>query len=285
MSTATAPATEGPGGETLPPLPSPVRARLKVQVARLLLIVGLLAAWQTFSGNPGDRLVLIDEFYVSTPLAMLDAIRHWIERGVLLPNVLVTLQETVVGFVVGALLGMIAGFLLGTNRYLSAVFSPILAALYAIPRLALIPLFLLWFGLGIGAKLALVITVVFFLVFYNTESGVRDVDQGLVDVLRVMKANRWHVHTKVTIPSALTWIIAGLRVSVPYALVAAVTGEMTASNSGMGFLIIRASGQFNTAGVFGGILVLMVLALLLGAIVTFVEARLLGWKSDRVQAR
>ena len=97
-----------------------------------------------------------------------------------------------------------------------------------------------------------------------------------------MKASRWHIHTKVTIPSAMTWIIAGLQVSVPYALVAAVTGEMTASNSGMGYLIIRASGQFNTAGVFGGIFVLMVLALLLGAVVAFLEKRLLGWKTDRL---
>jgi NitT/TauT family transport system permease protein len=265
-------------------VPSPTRRRLQMQAARIMVIVAILFAWQIFSGAPGTPFALIDDFYISRPSAMFEVLRIWMEKGILIPNILVTLQETVLGFVIGALLGMTAGFLLGTNRYLGSLLSPVLAALYAIPRLALIPLFLLWFGLGIGAKLALVITVVFFLVFYNTESGVRDVDSGLVNVLRVMKASRWHVHTKVTIPSALTWIIAGLRVSVPYALVAAVTGEMTASNSGMGFLIIRASGQFNTAGVFGGILVLMVLALLLGAIVTVLEGRLLRWKTDRVQA-
>jgi NitT/TauT family transport system permease protein len=270
--------------ELLSLLPSPGRRRMKVLIGRIVLIIGLLAAWELFSGPPGGRLTLVDEFYISKPSAMFDSIRNWIEQGVLFTNIGVTMQETLLGFVVGAALGMLVGFLLGTSPYLSAVFSPIVAALYAIPRLALIPLFLLWFGLGIGSKLALVITVVFFLVFYNTHSGVRDVDQGLVDVLRVMKASRWHIHTKVTIPSAMTWIIAGLRVSVPYALVAAVTGEMTASNSGMGYLIIRASGQFNTDAVFGGIFVLMVLALLLGAVVAFLEKRLLSWKTDRLHA-
>ncbi|MDX3663742.1 ABC transporter permease [Streptomyces sp. ID05-26A] len=207
--------------------------------------------------------------------------KHRIEQGVLLSSISVTLQETLVGFVIGAALGLVVGFVLGTSRTLSDILSPILAALYAIPRLALIPLFMLWFGLGFGSKLALVITVVFFLVFYNTHSGVRDVDQELVGVLKVMKASRWQVHTKVTIPSAMTWIIAGLHVSVPYALVAAVTGEMVASNRGMGYLIIRASGQFNTAGVFGGIAVLMALALVLTAVVHWLERKLLSWKSEK----
>jgi NitT/TauT family transport system permease protein len=260
------------------------RRRVWIQVGRVAIVLGVLGFWQLFSGPPGERMTLIDEFYISEPTAMYRSIQSWVEQGQLWGNIGVTLQETLLGFGLGAALGMIVGFLLGTSPVLSAVFSPIVAALYAIPRLALIPLFLLWFGLGLGSKLALVTTVVFFLVFYNTHSGVRDVDQGLVDVLKVMRAKKWHIHTKVTIPSAMTWIIAGLRVSVPYALVAAVTGEMTASNSGMGYLIIRASGQFNTAGVFAGIFVLMVMALLLGAVVTLLEHRLLSWKTDRLAA-
>jgi NitT/TauT family transport system permease protein len=252
--------------------------RYKVQIARTLVIVGLLLAWQLFSGRPGDRFVLVDEFYVSQPTAMVEAIRAWWEQGLLVSSILITLQVTLLGFAIGALLGMITGFLFGTVEFLGRVMSPIMAALYAIPRLALIPLFLLWFGLGIGSKLALVITVIFFLVYYNTHSGVKDVDQELVDVLQVMQASRWDVLRKVTIPSAMTWIIAGLHISVPYALVGAVTGEMIASNRGMGYLIIRASSQFNTAGVFGGILVLMILALGLAGVVSLLERRLLRWK-------
>lgn len=258
--------------------------RRQIQLGRIGVVVAILAAWEVFSGTPGEPGVLIDKFYISQPSDVLAALWQWIVDGVLLTNLIATMQVTILGFICGATLGMIVGFSLGVNRFLSAIFSPIVAALYAIPRLALIPLFLLWFGLGIGSKLALVITVVFFLVFYNTHEGVREVDHGLIDVMRVMKANTWQIHQTVTVPSAMTWIIAGLRISVPYALVAAVTGEMTASNSGMGYLIIRASGQFYTAGVFAGIMVIMVFALLLGALVNLAERRLLRWKPDRLLA-
>jgi len=254
-----------------------------IRIGRVLLIIFLLVMWQVLSGPPnGKPWELIDEFYVSEPTAMFETLRSWISDDVLFPNLFTTLQVTILGFLIGAGLGMLVGFALGASPYLSAIFSPIVAALYAVPRLALIPLFLLWFGLGIGSKLALVVTVVFFLVFYNTHEGVRDVDRELVNVLRVMKAKRWQIHMKVTFPSAMTWIIAGLRVSVPYALVGAVTGEMTASNAGMGYLIIRASGQFDTAGVFAGIFVIMIFALLLGALVTVAEKRFLRWKSNNL---
>jgi NitT/TauT family transport system permease protein len=260
------------------------RRRRQITFGRIALLVGIVLGWELFSGTPGEALVLIDKFYISQPSDVVIAIWDWIQSGVLLTNLWATIQVTVLGFALGATLGLVVGFALGVNAFLSAIFSPIVAALYAIPRLALIPLFLLWFGLGIGSKLALVITVVFFLVFYNTHEGVREVDRSLIDVMKVMKASRFQIYRKVTLPSAMTWIIAGLRISVPYALVGAVTGEMTASNSGMGYLIIRASGQFYTAGVFGGILVIMVFALLLGAFVTLAERKLLRWKPDRLLA-
>jgi NitT/TauT family transport system permease protein len=256
--------------------------RRKILLGRILVIGGLIVAWEVFSGRLGEPGVLIDKFYLSQPSDVANALWQWIENGVLLTNLAATMQVTVLGFLIGAGLGMLVGFALGVNRFLSSIFSPIIAALYAVPRLALIPLFLLWFVLGIGSKLALVITVVFFLVFYNTHEGVREVDRGLIDVIRVMDASRWQVHKTVTVPSAMTWIIAGLRISVPYSLVAAVTGEMMASNSGMGFLIIRASGQFYTAGVFAGIVVIMVFALLLGGFVSLAEKKLLRWKPDRL---
>lgn len=278
------------------PVPEELRGQIDREIAqgetrkrqvlfgRIGLVALILVCWEVLSGTPGEPGVLIDKFYISQPSDVLAALWGWIANGVLLENLMATMQVTVLGFIAGASLGLLIGFVLGVNRYLSAIFSPIVAALYAIPRLALIPLFLLWFGLGIGSKLALVITVVFFLVFYNTHEGVREVDRGLIDVMRVMNAKRIQVYKTVTLPSAMTWIIAGLRISVPYALVAAVTGEMMASNNGMGYLIIRASGQFYTAGVFAGILVIMVFALLLGALVTLAERRLLRWKPDRFLA-
>jgi NitT/TauT family transport system permease protein len=259
------------------------RWKVLVNLTRLAVIGGALLAWERFAGDPTKGRVLIDQFYVSRPSAIWDAFTGWIDEGVLITGIWVTLQETVFGFLIGAVLGLITGFILGTSRFISAVFRPIVTALNSIPRLALVPLFILWFGLGMSSKMAFVAMIVFFLVFFNTYAGVSDVDDHLLDVLRLMKAKRWQLHTKVTLMSAMTWIIAGLRVSVPYALVAAVTAEMIASNRGMGYLVVRSSGQFFTAGVFAGILVLMVVAMGLTGLVTLLERRLLRWKPDRLQ--
>lgn len=237
---------------------------------QMLLGAVVLSVWQW--GN------VVDELYVSKPSAIFDAIVRWQEDGVLFPNIMVSLQTTVYGFGIGGILGLIVGFSLGTSDFASRIFRPFVTALNSIPRLALVPLFLIWFGLGMSSKVALVATVVFFLIFYNTYAGVRDVDRQLVDVLRLMKAKRRHVYLKVTLPSAMTWIIAGMRVSVPYAMVAAVTAEMLASNRGMGFLLQRSAGQFYTPGVFGAIIVMIVMSITLMFLVTVLERFVLSWK-------
>jgi NitT/TauT family transport system permease protein len=182
------------------------------------------------------------------------------------------------GFLLGAVLGIIVGVILGSSPMLSDIFRPFLVSLNSIPRLALVPLFILWFGFGLQMKVALVALIVFFLVFYATYEGVRDVEQRLLDVLKVMNASRLTLQLKVRLPSAMAWIIQGLQVSIPYALVAAVTAEIIGSNTGIGFLIQRSAGTFYTAGVFAGILILVVVAVIINAAVTVVEKRLLRWK-------
>lgn len=263
-----------------PPTRRTVRARrtTRVLAIRWFLVLAFLFFWELGAGDPTRGGALFDSFYFSQPSEIWQVLTGWVADGQLLVHLASTVTLTLIGFGLGAFSGMLLGFLLGTSRFWSDVFNPIIATLYAIPRLALIPLFLVWFGLGPGPKLAMVIVMVFFLVFYNTYSGVRDVDQGLIDVMRVMKATRWQIHTRVTMPSALVWIAAGLRVSVPYALVGTVTAEMLMSNSGMGYLIMKSSSQFNTAGVFAGIAVLAVLALVFTGIISMLEKRMLAWK-------
>ncbi|MGE3620594.1 MAG: ABC transporter permease [Acidimicrobiia bacterium] len=251
---------------------------LLVNALRLAVLVAFLLLWERFAGPRDDPSAFLDEFYVSKPSAIWRSITSWLDQGILFSSIAVTLQEAVWGLLIGTGLGLVAGFSLGVSPLLSAVLKPYVTALNSIPRLALVPLFLLWFGLGISSKLALVATIVFFLVFYSTYAGVQDVEQELIDVVRLMGARRIHVHAKVTLPSAMKWIIEGLRVSVPYSLVAAVTAEMIASNRGMGFLLIRSSGQFNTAGVFGAIVVLMCVSVVLSALVSLLERYLLRWK-------
>lgn len=260
------------------------RRRLIALSAQALLAAAILAFWETFSGPSGASGKLIDEFYVSRPSLIWKAIQGWSGQGILWPSIMATIQVTLLGFAIGAVIGMAGGFILGVNRLLADIASPFISALYSIPRLALVPLFMLWFGIGIGSKLALVASVVVFLVFYATFAGVRDVDTELLDKLKLMRAKRRHVHLKVTLPSAAAHIISGLSISGPYALVVAVTAEMFSSNRGLGYLLVRSSSQFYTPGVFAAIVIMMILGILLMVITQGLEAWLLRWKPSRERA-
>ena len=147
-----------------------------------------------------------------------------------------------------------------------------------VSAIALAPLFILWFGIGIQAKIILTATIVFFLVFFNTYAGVRDTSRELIDIVRLMGARTGQVLWRVVLPSALTAIFVGLRVSVPYALIGAVVGEMMASNRGVGFLLVRATGQFDTAGAFAALFVLIVISTCFNAGIVTLERYLLRWK-------
>jgi NitT/TauT family transport system permease protein len=252
--------------------------RRGIVALRVALGLALVAAWEFLSGTPGDPGVVFDEYYTSSPSAVWDAWGRWIAQDLLWQSILVTAQEALLGFGLGAAIGLAAGLLLGINGTLAAVLSPFVSAVYSIPRLALVPLFMLWFGIGLASKVALVSSIVAFLVFYSTFAGVKDVDRELVDKMRLMRARPWQVHLKVTVPSAMVFIISGLNISAPYALVAAVTAEMLGSNRGMGYLLINSSGQFYTAGVFAAIVVMMGMGLVLMGLVRLAERRLLRWK-------
>jgi NitT/TauT family transport system permease protein len=256
------------------------RRRRKVAIlsVQVLLAIALLIFWEWAAGPRNTPGILIDEFYISRPTLIWDALKRWVSEGILWISIYYTLETTVIGFVIGAGLGLAIGFVLGVNPFLAAVFKPFINAVYSIPRLALVPLFILWFGIGVGSKLAVVVSVVFFLVFFATYTGVKDVDPELLRKMRLMRASWWSLHRKVTLPSATTFIISGLSVSMPYALVAQVTAEMLSSNRGMGYLLIRSSSQFYTPGVFAAITVLMVMGVLLSWGIHWLEGRLLSWK-------
>jgi NitT/TauT family transport system permease protein len=257
--------------------------RMLVLASRVVIPVAVIFGWEYFSGDPAEPHVLIDSFFVSEPSAVWNALTRWIDQGILFESIRATVTAMLYGFALGSLFGVIVGFALGSSPLLSDIFRPYVAALNAIPRMALVPLFILWFGFGLGSKVAVVSVIVFFLVFFATYEGVRDVEQRLLDVLKVMDASRFDLHTKVRLPSAATWIIQGLRVSVPYSLVAAVTAEMIGASTGLGYLIQRSAGNFFTEGVFAGIFVLVLIAIALSAVVTLLERRLLRWKPHRLK--
>lgn len=243
-----------------------------VWLVRVALVAVFLVLWEIAA----DRWV--DITFISRPSDIVGRLGDWIADGTLWTNTWITVQEIVYGFLLGAVAGVLAGFVLASLNFLYRVLDPFMMALYAIPKVALAPLFIVWFGIGMHMKVLLAAATVFFLVFLNTAAGVREVDRGLVDAVRLMGGNRWHVIRKVVLPSSMTGVLTGLKVAVPYALIGAVIGELVASNKGLGYLINDAAAQFDTAGVFATLVVLSVIAAVLNVVVNLIGKRVNRWK-------
>ncbi len=239
---------------------------------QVVLGIVILLVWQGASGR------LVDDFFISNPVEVAGRLWQWIADGSLFMHIWATVYETLMGFIVGAVGGVILGLWLGVSPFTNRLLSPYLNALNALPKVALAPLFVLWFGLGIASKVALAAVLVLFLVFLNTYAGVREVDQDLIDGARLMRATHAQLIVKVIIPSALSWVFAGLKISVPYALIGAVLGEMIASNRGLGYLVQFSGSQFDSAGVFAVLIVIALLAVALNFLVELVQHRMQLWR-------
>lgn len=246
--------------------------RLGLTALRLLLLVAVLIVWQ-FSAKAFDL-----EFFISTPSEIWAELVDWIETGYLLSNLGVTLIAMAYGFLLGSFSGIVAGFVLGLIPLLGRILDPFITAIYSLPKLALAPLFVLWFGIGLEMKVVLTAVIVFFLVFWNTYTGVRETDKELVDVLRVMGAKRPDLIRKVILPASMTYIYVGLKLAIPYSLVGAVVGELIASNQGIGYILMSAAGAFNTAGLFAALTVLMLIATVMNGVLNLSESYVMRWK-------
>jgi len=248
-----------------------------IWVIRLVLLVAFLALWE-FSSGP-----LISPLFVSSPSAVVIVFWKWLVSGRLFYHAMITVTEALSGFVIGGLIGMMAGVALGRSKMLADILDPIIMIFYSLPKVALAPLFVMWFGIGIDMKIILTATVVFFLVFLNTYAGVRNVSRELIAILQLMQAQNRHVLTKVILPSAVSWVFTGLRLSVPYALIGAIVGELIAANQGLGYLLSDSSGQFNTAGVFAALLAIVLLAMALNYAVKLLEKAVMPWREEQEQ--
>lgn len=248
------------------------REHVTVLVARVAVAVLALAGWQYASGR------WIEEFWISSPVAVAEALVRFVGAGQLLPAIGATLLETTAGFAVGAAAGIVVGLVFGVSPLVARILDPYFVALNSIPRVALIPLFILWFGIGLETKVIFAATLVFFPVLMNTFAGARDVDRDLIDVIRVMGASRLDAVRRVFVPSALVWVFAGLRMSIPFALIGSVVAEMFTSNDGLGYLIAVTANQYDTAGSFASLLVTTLLGLALTGGVGLLERRALRWR-------
>lgn len=253
--------------------------RWTIPLVRLAIVVALLASWEFASGR------LIDEFFISRPSEIWQTWLGWIADGTLWHNASSTFLSAAIGFMIGGVVAILVGYALGGSKRLADVFEPFITSIYSLPKLALVPLFVMWFGVGRPLQVAICALVVFFLMFYNTFYGIRDVDRALIDSMRVMGGNRWDIAIRVRLPSALVWVVAGLKLSVPQALVAVVVAEILASNRGLGHLVALNSGQFNSAGTFAALFTLLIIGITIDRLLAVLTRRALSWKQEGTDGR
>ncbi|MGB6007270.1 ABC transporter permease [Castellaniella sp.] len=248
------------------------RRRALILAARLLVLAIFLGVWAGLSG------AVLDPQFFGSPQGVVAMLIQWTADGTLWRNTWITLQEVVLGFLLGAASGAALAYLIATVKPLWDVLIPYMLALYSVPKVAVAPLFIIWFGIDLSMKVLLAAISVFFLVFLSTAAGVQNVDEGLKNAVRMMGGSRRDVALKVTLPGSVAGLLTGLRMSIPYALIGAVIGELVASNRGLGFLINDASAQFNTSGVFAALVVLATIAAVLNMLVNSVDQWANRWK-------
>lgn len=218
-------------------------------------------------------------FFFGEPLKIFRRIWVWfVTDADIYVHLWITLAETIMAFGIGAVTGLAGGLWLALSPMASAILEPYIKALNSMPRIILAPIFAVWFGLGMGSKVALGVTLVFFIVFFNVYQGVKEVSPVVLANARMLGASQKQLLRHVYLPSATSWVFSSLHTSVGLAFVGAVVGEYLGSSQGVGYLILQAEGQFDINTVMAGILVLTAFALALDAVVGRIEKRLMKWQ-------
>lgn len=243
------------------------------RLLQVLLVVAFFGCWQL-----ATVMGWLDPFFFPKPSDIAVQIASWIASADFYHHLFTTLSETVLGYLIGTGLGVGGGIWLGLSPRAAFVLDPFIKALNAIPRVVLAPLFVLWLGLGIWSKVALAVTLVFFITFFNVIQGVREVNPAVLANARILGASRGELLRHVYIPAAASWILSSLRTSVGFAVVGAVIGEYLGASAGLGYLIAQAQGNFNPTGVFAGIVILAAFVLVIDVVLDFVEKRLITWR-------
>ena len=252
----------------------------RVRLIGLQVIVGLLAIalWQIGTTVPVDGAYLLPPFFFSTPVDVAARVIKWFVEGTVWRHLWITLYEAMMAFIIGSAAGVVIGFWFARQPMVAAVLDPYVKMINALPRVVLAPIFALWFGLGPASKIALGITLVFFIVFFNVYQGIREVSPAILANARMLGMSDRALMRHVYWPSALSWMFSSLHTSVGFAVVGAVVGEYLGAAAGLGYLIQQAEGVFDVAGVFAGMFVLAVFVLIIDGAVTLVERRLLVWR-------
>ncbi|MCU1478602.1 MAG: putative transporter permease protein YtlD [Subtercola sp.] len=253
------------------------RNRVWVWVGRIAVAVIFIGGWQLLT-----QTKLLDPFFYGQPTQIWDALVTLFTKGTAFGSIWdqlwVTVQEALFGFLFGSLAGVIIGILLGSNRYLSNVFNPYIKIANSIPRIVLGSIFIVAFGLGIFPKILLAAVLVFFAVFFNAYQGVREVDQNLIANVRVLGASPLQIARHVTIPSAMTWIIASLHTAFGFAIIGALVAEVLGAQKGIGLIISQSQGRFDPNTVFACMVIMAIVTLGAEYLITLLERSVLKWR-------
>lgn len=258
---------------------------IKLFLLQVLVAVVSILAWHVLTTVPVGGEPVLPPFFFSTPRDVAVQIYKWFADGSIWRHLSITLTEATFAFIVGSLGGILVGFWFALQPTAAAVLDPYVKMFNSLPRIVLAPIFTLWFGLGMLSKIALGFTLVFFIVFFNVYQGVKEVSPTVLANARMLGMSERQLMQHVYWPSALSWMFSSLHTSVGFAVVGAVVGEYLGSSAGLGYIILQAEGIFDIAGVFAGMFVLAAFVLVIDAFVTWVERRLLVWRSAAAETR
>jgi NitT/TauT family transport system permease protein len=247
---------------------------LGITLVRFGIVGGFLLLWQIASGR------WVEPFLISSPTRIFSSMIAGFQSGDLLQHTWVTFTEIGIGFPLGAITGIGLGYWFGRSRMLAEIFEPIIIALNGIPRTALAPLFIVWLGIGIWSKVGVVFLLTFFLNFFNTYTGMRQMDQEYVDLARLMRVRGLKLTFRVILPAISPYVFTGIRTSIPFSVIGAIVGEFIAATEGIGYFIRLSAGIFRTADVFVGIIILMFMVIIMDKVAGLVEKRALKWQSQ-----
>ncbi len=250
---------------------------LRLGLRRAAFVAALLLLWEAATGGFGF-VPLMNPIIVARPSSALGELVAYYGTGLLVKDLVATLLAATIGLVLGIVGGVLFGLILGYLRSVAETVEPVLIAFNSLPRIALAPVLIIAFGLGIASKIFLAFFTVFFVIFFNTYLGIRSVDPDLVKAVRVMGGGRWHLARYVVLPSVFSWIFAALRTSVSFALSGAVVGEFVGSTSGLGYRMVISAGLLDTNRTYAILLLLMTIAITLVEIAKRVEDRVLRWR-------
>ncbi len=249
------------------------RHRWRDRMLHLITFAAFIGLWYLMTWKIGA-------LWVSSPMLVVHKIWAGLQDGSVLQNTWLTTEEAFLGLALGTILGIISGLLIARSKLASKLLNPYILGAYSLPRIALAPFFIIWFGIGLESKVTLVMSVVIFVVLLNVRQGVETVDNDLVDALRTMRASQWQITRHVVIPTVLPWIASAIKISVGLALVSAIVSEMMGSTAGLGYSIEYFINNFDMTGAVMTLLVMAVLAMVLFYMLTWAERRLFAWRGD-----